>query len=39
MLKRFRVINNKIEAAAENKSQIMVFITPDDKEKRLLIDQ
>jgi magnesium transporter len=39
MIKRFRIINNKIEETAEDKSQIMVFVTPDDKEKRLLLDK
>jgi len=39
MLRRYQVVNNKIEETADEKSPIMMFIKPDDKEKRLLIDQ
>jgi len=39
MLRRYQVVNNKIEETADEKSPIMMFINPDDKEKRLLIDQ
>ncbi len=39
MLRRYQIANNKIEETAEDKSPIMMFINPDDKEKRLLVDQ
>jgi magnesium transporter len=39
MLRRYQIINNKIEESAEEKSQIMLFVRPDDQEKRLLIDK
>ncbi|MGB7293996.1 MAG: magnesium transporter CorA family protein [Candidatus Aminicenantales bacterium] len=39
MLKRYRIVNNKIEETAEDKSQIMVFVSPDETERRLLISQ
>ena len=39
MLRRYQIINSKIEETADDKSPIMMFINPDDKEKRLLIDQ
>ncbi|MDH7512893.1 MAG: magnesium transporter CorA family protein [Clostridiales bacterium] len=39
MLRRYEIINNKIEETANDKSPIMMFINPDDKEKRQLIDQ
>ncbi len=39
MLRRYEIIKNKIEETANDNSPIMMFINPDDKEKRLLIDQ
>ncbi len=39
MLRQYRIINNKIEETAEEKGQILVFVRPDDTEKRMLIDQ
>jgi magnesium transporter len=39
MLRRYQIANSKIEETADDKSPIMMFINPDDKEKRLLIDQ
>ncbi|MBN2409458.1 MAG: magnesium transporter CorA family protein [Candidatus Aminicenantes bacterium] len=38
-MRRYQIINNKIEETAGEKSQIMVFVSPDDQEKRLLISQ
>jgi magnesium transporter len=38
MIRKYDIINNKVLETAEEKSQIMVFINPDDAEKRLLID-
>ncbi len=39
MLRRYDIINSKIEEAKNDTSPIMMFVNPDDKEKRLLIDQ
>ncbi|MFA4991916.1 MAG: magnesium transporter CorA family protein [Candidatus Omnitrophota bacterium] len=39
MLKRYQVINEKIVESGEEKSSILVFVKPDESEKRFLIDQ
>jgi magnesium transporter len=39
MLRRYQIVNHKIEESTDEKSPIMMFVNPDDKERRLLIDQ
>lgn len=38
MLRKYRIINSKLEETAEEKGQILLFVNPDEKEKRLLVD-
>ena len=39
MLKRYSIIENKIVETASEQSPIYVFISPDEKEKRFLVDE
>lgn len=39
MLKRYSIIENKIVETASEPSPIYVFISPDEKEKRFLVDE
>lgn len=39
MLKRYSIIENKIVETASGQSPIYVFISPDEKEKRFLVDE
>lgn len=38
MLKRYRILANKIVEATEEKSPILIFVNPDETERRNLID-
>jgi magnesium transporter len=38
MLRHYQIINNKIEETADEKSPILMSVSPDEKEKRFLID-
>jgi magnesium transporter len=38
MLRRYEIVNNKIEETADEKSPILLSVNPDEKEKRFLID-
>lgn len=38
MLKRYRILANKIVEATEEKSPILIFVNPDEAERRNLID-
>ncbi len=39
MLRKYEIVNSKIEETQEDKSRILLFVNPDDKEKRLLVEQ
>jgi magnesium transporter len=38
MLRHYDIVNNKLEETADEKSPVLVSVSPDEKEKRLLID-
>jgi magnesium transporter len=38
MLRHYEIVNNKIEETADEKSPILMSVSPDEKEKRFLID-
>jgi len=38
MLRHYDIVNNKLEESADEKSPVLVSISPDEKEKRFLID-
>jgi len=38
MLRHYEIVNNKIEETTEEKSPILLSVSPDEKEKRFLID-
>jgi magnesium transporter len=38
MLRHYEIANNKIEETADEKSPILLSVSPDEKEKRFLID-
>lgn len=39
MIKRYQIINEKIVESQEENSPVLVFVNPDENEKRFLIDQ
>lgn len=39
MLKHYQIINDKIVESQEENSPVLVFVNPDEKEKRFLVDQ
>jgi magnesium transporter len=39
MLKRYQIVNEKVVESTEEQSPILVFVKPDEAEKRFLIDQ
>lgn len=39
MLKRYQLINEKVVESSEEKSSILVFIKPDENERKFLVDQ
>lgn len=39
MLNQYKIIDNRIVANSDQNATILVFINPDEKEKRMLIDQ
>jgi len=38
MLRHFDIVNNKLEESADERSPVLVSVSPDEKEKRFLID-
>jgi magnesium transporter len=38
MLRHYDIVNNKLEESADEKSPVLVSVSPDEKEKRFLID-
>jgi magnesium transporter len=39
MLRQYKIIDNRIVANSDQDAPILVFINPDESEKRMLIDQ